>query len=136
MVDIWGQRGGDEALEKLDLVERGFGISWCRLDDFESDVSVHPWGRLGCTGERAEACVLYIACQPNCGKVAPSEFADDNIPAVAECVADVDWVIATLDVVLPVLLVLSHDGVGRSRVEGIGIAVRVRVGHYIVRCIM
>ena len=34
--------------------------------------------------------LLYIACQPNCGKVASSKFVDDNIPGVAECVTNVD----------------------------------------------
>ncbi len=39
----------------------------------------------------------------------PSKFPDDDVAAVGELVADVDWVVAALDIVLPVLLVLSHD---------------------------
>lgn len=39
---LYGGRGGDdEALEELDLVERGFGVARGGLDHFERDMAVH-----------------------------------------------------------------------------------------------
>lgn len=48
--------------------------------------------------------------------MAPAEFPDDDVAAVGESVTHMDGMVAALAVVLPVLLVLSHDGV-RGRVE-------------------
>lgn len=61
-----------------------------------------------------EPCVLR---EPDCGEVAPAELSDDDVAGVGESVADVYGVVAALAVVLPVLLVLCHDGLG---IRGIG----------------
>lgn len=61
--------------------------------------------------------LLLVFCQPHGGKMAPAQFADDDVPVVRERVADFDRVVTALDIVLPVLLVFCHDG---SRVRRIG----------------
>ena len=61
-------------------------------------------------------CLLCVLCEPDGGEMAPSEFPDYEVASVGESVADVDWVVAPLDVVLPVLLVFSHDGMRVRRV--------------------
>lgn len=42
----------DESLQELDLIQGRFGVSWCRLDDFECHMSVHP--REICSGATEE----------------------------------------------------------------------------------
>ena len=42
MQRIWGQRGGYETLQELDLVEGSFGVARGALDDFEGDMAVKP----------------------------------------------------------------------------------------------
>lgn len=48
---------------------------------------------------------VVVAGQPDCGKMAPSELADDCILAVLEVLADLDGVVATLAVVFGVLFI-------------------------------
>ena len=68
--------------------------------------------------ERERKRSLCVVCEPDGGKMAPAEFADDEVPAVGEGVADVYGMVPALDVVLPVLLVLGHDRMGVRRVVG------------------
>jgi len=89
----WGSGRGDETLEELDLVEGSFGVSGSGFDDFESDVSVH----------------FVVLCEPDGGEMAPAEFPDDGVSAIGKGVANVDGVVAALDIVFPVFLVLGHD---------------------------
>lgn len=65
--------------------------------------------------------LLCVVCEPDSGKMAPAELADDEISAVGKGVADLDGMVPAFDIVLPVFLVLCHDG---SRVRRIG-----TVGH-------
>jgi len=44
--------------------------------------------------------------------MAPTELPDHHISAFGESVADVDGMIASLDVVLPILFVFSSHGLG------------------------
>jgi len=44
----------------------------------------------------------------------PTELSDDDVATIREGVADLYWMIPSLDVVFPVFFVLSHDG-GRVR---------------------
>lgn len=65
-------------------------------------------GRLDLGRDGMGRTLLLVLCEPDGGKVAPSEFANNDIAIVRERVADFDGMIASSDVVLPVLLVLSH----------------------------
>ena len=49
--------------------------------------------------------------------MAPAELSEDDIPTIRKGVADVDGMVAAFDVVLPVLLLLCHDGL-RMRCVG------------------
>lgn len=75
-------------------------------------MSVHPRKRSDVDGKGIEERdgLLCILCEPNGGEVAPAELSDDNIATVREGVANLDGMIASFDVVLPVLLVFCHDG--------------------------
>lgn len=55
--------------------------------------------------------------------MAPAEFPDDDVAAIGEGVADVYWMVPSLDVVFPVFFVFSHDG------GGVGGRVRSSVRH-------
>ena len=59
---------------------------------------------------------LGVLCEPDSREVTPAEFPDDLITTIGEDVADVNRVVSALDVVLPVFLVFSHDGVRVRRV--------------------
>jgi hypothetical protein len=85
--------GGGKALEELDFIEGRLGVPGGRFHDLEGDVMVK----------------LFVVRQPDCAEMAPTEFPDNCIAAIAERIADVDWVVSALDVVFPVFLVLCHD---------------------------
>ena len=53
--------------------------------------------------------------KPDCGKVTPSELANDDVPTVRKCIANLDWMITAFAVIFPVFFVLSHNGSGRSK---------------------
>src|ERR1700760_4545517 len=56
--------------------------------------------------------VLLIFGKPDCGKVTPSQLANDDIPTVRKCITDFDWVIAAFAVIFPVFFVFGHNGSG------------------------
>ena len=60
--------------------------------------------------------ILFIFCEPYGREVAPAKLAYDGVAALREGIANVDRVIAALAVVLPVLLVFGHDGLGVRRI--------------------
>lgn len=78
---------GYEPLEEFDFVEGRLRISGSRFDDFESDMSVY----------------FVVFGQPHGREMAPSKFAHDRISPIGEDVSYVDWVIATGNVILPIL---------------------------------
>lgn len=65
--------------------------------------------------------ILCVVGEPDGGEMAPAELADDGVSAFGKGVTDLDGVVSAFDIVLPVFLVLCHDG---SRVRRIG-----TVGH-------
>lgn len=61
---------------------------------------------------------LCVLRKPDGREVPPTELPDDDVSAVGEGVADVDWVVAALAVVFPIFLVLSrHVGRRKALVE-------------------
>ena len=97
-------------MEEFDFVEGSFGVSGRGFDDFECDVSVHSEDGVSLRGKKErKKDRLVILCEPNGGEMAPAEFPDDGVPAIGKGVANVDGVVAALDIVLPVFLVLGHD---------------------------
>lgn len=70
----------------------------------------------GTAGGKRHRDALSVLCEPHCRKMAPSELSDDEIAVVGKGVSDVDWVVASFDVVLPIFLVFGHDGM---RVRGV-----------------
>lgn len=113
-----GVVGGDNALEELDLVEGCLCIAGRGLDDLECNVAIEP----------------VVPGEPDRGEVAPSELAYDCIAAIGESVPDVDGMVATLDIVFPVLLVFGHEGM-RGRVV-IGLVRHWRCLYMYMYCIV
>ena len=70
----------------------------------------------GIAGGKRKRDALSVLCEPYGGKMAPTELSDDEIAVVGKGVSDVDWVVSSLHVVLPVFLVFGHDGM---RVRGV-----------------
>lgn len=60
--------------------------------------------------------LLGVPREPDRREMPPAELSADDIPAVGKGVANVDRVVAALDIVLPVLLVFGHDGMRERRI--------------------
>lgn len=67
--------------------------------------------------------LLCVMCEPYGREMTPAKLADDDVAAVAERVTNVDGMVAAFCIILPVLLVLGHDGMGRGGVKRIRITV-------------
>ena len=81
-------------------------------------MTVHPGNYFSISGDGGirPSSVLCILCKPDGGEVAPTEFSDDDVTTIGKLVAYFDWMVATLDVVLPILLIFGHDGLRLRRV--------------------
>lgn len=80
--------GFDDAAEKLNFIDGGFGIMSGGADDFKGDVLAGD----------------VIARQPDGGKMTPAQLADDHVATIVVGFPDTDGMVTTFDIILGILL--------------------------------
>lgn len=90
MLSTWVVRLGlDYLVEKLDLVDGGFGIMGCGTNDLEGDVLVG----------------VVVAGKPDGGEVTPTELTNNRVFSILELLSDLNGMVTTLAVIFRIFLV-------------------------------